>query len=336
MRDSAWAFRIALGVLSSLLVALPSAAYGLLEDEMVPEGKWFFRASFRQATHQEFFDRGKNEGTLKDALIPDPEVRDQIEGDITRKISRTDLLFTFGISDRWNLSLDLPYLDMTQESSLATVAGAGPEAAAELERRQLQSRTLSGVGDVRLTSQHRPVFSDRAGFIWGYGLVIPGGSQQTPFVDRTTFDLRSPLPAYFMFLHATSYLGGSRSRLDFRASAERGFRGDVETPAGENKYLDPGSRVAATVGYSGEIGPVALGVEAELRVARASTLARERLGDTVRALAGRFHLGIGNVAQLEEGPVAFPYQVLLEVEHIARGTNTPLGSFFSLTFQTYF
>ena len=336
MRDSAWALRIARGVMFWLLMTLPSAAFGLLEDEMVPEGKWFFRASVRQATQQKFFDRGKNEGTLKDALIPDPELRSQIEGDITRKIFRTDLLFTFGASDRWNLSLNLPYLDMTQESSLAVTSGASPEAAAELEQRQLQNRALSGVGDVRLPSQHRPVFSDRAGFIWGYGLVIPGGGQQTPFVDRTTFDLRSPLPAYFVFLHPTAYPGGSRSRLDFRVLAEKGVRGNVDTPAGERKTLDPGSRTAVTVGYSGEIGPVALGAEAELRMARASTLARERLGDTVRALAGRFHLGIGNVAQLEEGPVAFPYQLLLEVEHIARGTNTPLGSFFSFTFQTYF
>lgn len=334
MRDSAWALRIARGVMFWLLMTLPSAAFGLLEDEMVPEGKWFFRASVRQATQQKFFDRGKNEGTLKDALIPDPELRSQIEGDITREIFRTDLLFTFGVSDRWNLSLDLPYLDMTQESSL--VAAPSTEAAAELERQQLQSRTLSGIGDVRLTSQHRPVFSDRAGFIWGYGLIIPGGSQQTPYVDRTTFDLRSPLPAYFVFLHATGYPGGSRSRFDFRVSAEKGFRADVDTPSGERKYLDPGNRVAATVGYSREIGPVALGGEAEWRVARETSLAGERFRDTVQAFAGRFHVGYGNVAQLEEGPVVFPYQVLLEVEHVARGTNTPRGSFFSLAFQTFF
>ena len=62
------AIRNAAGVLIPLLVAFPSAAFGLLEDEMVPEGKWFFRASIQQATHQEFFDRGKNEGTLHGAL----------------------------------------------------------------------------------------------------------------------------------------------------------------------------------------------------------------------------------------------------------------------------
>ena len=155
-------------------------------------------------------------------------------------------------------------------------------------------------------------------------------------MDRTTFDLRRPLPAYFVFLHTTAFPRGSRSRLDFRVSAEKGLRADVDTPGGERKFLDPGNRVAVTVGFSGEIGPVALGGEAEWRVARESSLAGERFRDTVQAFAGRFHVGFGTVAQLEEGPVAFPYQVLLEVEHIARGTNSPRGSFLSLAFQTYF
>ncbi|MCZ6728974.1 MAG: hypothetical protein O7C61_04640 [SAR324 cluster bacterium] len=312
-------------------ILLPVLAFASVDDEFVPEGTLFTRFSSRLETQDRAIDRGKRENALKEYVIPEASNRSQINGSIEREITRHDLRFTYGFSDNWNMSLNIPYLQMEQRSSLST-ASANLQATVA----RLQSDKISGIGQVDLVNMHRPVFSDWNGFIWGYGLSLPGSGQQTPYHDSTTFDLGPPVRRVFIFTHYTRYTSLPRSRFDLRVLLRMGLKRSVETTSGTNQVLTPGNQVRLKLNWSQEIGAVFYGLELDRAVDRANRLDNESLSDKRNSQTLRLQLGFGNLLDLEQGPVDFPYQVQVQVETVERGFNHPFGSAVTLSLLMYF
>jgi hypothetical protein len=312
---------------------LPGGAGAVPEDEIVPEGVWGVRLMFRSETQDSTIDRGGRNAKLINYVIPEDDIRAEVDGQIERSIRRHDVLLTYGISDSWNLSLNVPYLEMEQDSSL-TSASADPEVQAAVAR--LQSESLSGLGELTLTSLHRPVFSDWNSLVMGYGLNYPAGGQEQPYVGSNTFALHTPVASVFGLVHYTRYPAINRSRFDVRGWVALSLTDDVTTAQGDSRKLEQGNRVSIRAGWSQEIGSVSAGLEVEILDQRNNTLGGERLSDRLRAQFLRLHVGFGNLAELESGPMAFPYQFNIQFESLQRGTNVPDGDNVSLIFQTYF
>ncbi len=188
-------------LLAVLLLLLPALAPAAVDDEFVPEGTLFTRITLRTETQDRAISRLNKPDTFKDYAIPNAAIRGEISGDIEREVTRFDFRFTLGLSDSWNISLNVPWLDLKQNSTLSTSGSA--EAVATVAR--LQSDSISGLGEIEFTNLHRPIFSDWNAFIWGYGLAYPGSSQQSPYHDSSTFDLSTPVPWSFIFIHYTRY-----------------------------------------------------------------------------------------------------------------------------------
>lgn len=320
----------ALGAIAWLL--LPGKALALFEDEMVPEEVWGVRIMLDLVNRDSTVDRASRGGPLINYVIPDVEIRSQVEGGITRSIRRFDFLFTFGMRDNWNLSLNVPYLRLEQNSTLETTS-EDPEVLAVVER--LQSEELSGLGDLVLTSLHRTVFSDWNAVLFGYGIKYPFGGQQSDYVGTPTFDLVSPGSSVFFLFHYTRYPAFTGARFDIRLWGEQGIKSSASVPGGEQK-VDEGNETSLSVGWSQEFGPVTAGLEGEFFNQRSNSLAGNRLFDQVRAQFLKFHLGFGNLAGLEKGPVAFPFRFDLQVEILERGSNLPTGERLLLSLQTFF
>ncbi len=79
-----------------------------------------------------------------------------------------------------------------------------------------------------------------------------------------------------------------------------------------------------------------MGLELDLIDRRSNSLGGERQGDPVRAQVLRYHFGFGNLAALEQGPVAFPYRINVQFETPLRGSNVPEREGFTVYLQTYF
>ncbi len=316
-----------------LLLGLPRAGHAVLRDEIVPEGVWLLRAAVSQRTEERAFSRLNVEAPLLEYVVPAAEDSAQITGEITRDVQRSALLATYGLSDGWNLSLTLPFVRVEQTSTLATES-ADPAVQAAVGR--LASRDISGTGQLRLMSLHRPVFTDSLGIVLGLGYATPGDDLQGPWAGRSTLRLDDPTPRIVGVFHLTFYPLIERSRFDVRLGLELGEDKTVALPAGDRASLNTGNRGQFAMGWHQEFGPFLTGLTFLHTTLSQSSLDGLTQGDSVTETALRLRVGYGNLDALEAGPIAFPYRVVLQFHQTVQGFNTPLREELTLSLTTYF
>lgn len=329
--------RLAALLLTTQLVAgllAPAWAAGALDDEIVPDGVFLTRLSLRLENQDSAFDQAGDSGPMKNFLIKDALIRAEIGGDITREVTRYDLRFTYGLSDTWNLSLNLPFVEVRQNSTLAANAGASTEARETADL--LQSATIQGLGDVELISLHRPLFSDWNAFTWGYGISYPGSSQKSPYVGATSLELGRPSPAILAFVRYTRYPAIEHARFDLTSRVWSQLGGGVTVPGGDERRLDGLNQAVVRMDWTHGIGAFFYGLGMGFLNQSQHTLAGQRLADQIRAQFLRLSIGMGNLTDLEKGPVAFPYQLRLEFQDVQRGADIPNGSHITLSLQMFF
>jgi hypothetical protein len=318
-------------LLALMYLAAPGLA-GAFQDEFVPTGHVALELSRFQEQQEQAYDRSGRLRPLRSYLLPDRTIYGSSSGKVERTLARTDLRLTYGFSDTTNLFAELPYVELEQDSHLRTDR-TQDEFVREIEAQDSQS--LSGLGDLRLLLMFRPLFSDRNGFAWGYGV-------QHPLRDRSESDpglyapaLRSPAPSLRGFMHYTRYPRLERSRFDMRLELETGLNGEVETFEGKKPYRS-GTGVIVELGWFQEAGPAGFGFALEERYLGQSRVNGIPEGDPVKETLLRGRLGFGNLRELEEGPVSVPYQLMLTFDRSLRGFNAVYSDGVSLSLMLFF
>jgi hypothetical protein len=323
------------GAAALLLIALPAARPALgAGDEMVPGGVWHLRAETMQEIQRQAIARDGQTHPLVDYLAGQPGLSRRMSGEVVRQVTAAEVQAVYGISDSWNLALLLPYRWMRQESSLEAEAG---DPAAEDAERRLKTRTVSGLGNVRLTSLHRPVFSDSNGLILGWGVTVPGGPQQSDYMGLTTLDTRAPYRTLSGLLQYTYYpLSVNRARFDLRFALDVGFRTAVRTEAQSSATLHPPNTGSARIGWEQEFQSMGYGIFLHHQATTQSFLDNVGQNDIIKETRLGGLVTWGNLAGLETGPLAFPYQAGLRIDHMVLGYNVPVTTRLALFFRTYF
>ena len=88
------------------------------ENEIVPEGSLLVALAYGVDSHERAISRRNRESPLLDYLVPDDSVREQINGEIERTTERIALRLHYGLSDSWNLTLEVPHLRIKQEKCM--------------------------------------------------------------------------------------------------------------------------------------------------------------------------------------------------------------------------
>ena len=311
----------------------PLSATPAGKDEFVPEGAFAFELDVFREEQSLAFDRSGNLNQLIKIVIPDRSVRDEVKGDISRGVTDYHLGLTIGIRDSWNVVLQAPYRVLKQDSTLTT---SSTEQEEQDEVNALSSQTLSGMGDLRVMTMFRPVFSDRNGFVWGYGLTHPITGQTESRPGLFTLALRSPNPIARGFVHYTRYPRLERARFDVRAELQTGLPGSVEFDDGRTDVYRSGNGVQIEVGWFQEIGPVGAGISLEEFRQGPSRLGGVSLSDPREETLVHARIGSGNLRALEEGPLALPFQVMLEFDRSLRGFNVPYSDGYTLSILFFF
>jgi len=315
------------------LAALAAPPLAAAEDEVVPEGAWMMRLGVSAHTETQAFSRLHKQAPLLDYLVPDETVRTTLNGGVQRDVKRAQVDATYGLSDTWNLVLGLPYEQVHQSSTLST-ASASADAQAAVDR--LQSRTVSGAGRLQVGSLHRPVFTDRSGFVWGYGVDWPLEAPASPWAGRGTLLVDSPFPRLYGLLHYTFYPFIPRTHLDLRLELGTSVTRRLELYGGGHDSVNPGNDLMASMGWSQEFGRVATELTALVFRQGETRLNTVPQGDGVSSTSVRLMVGYGNLTELEQGPIAFPYQVQLRYQQVLAGYDLPLLKQLSLSLQFYF
>ena len=322
------------GMVLAALLALPGWAHAqAFRDEFVPEGHLGLEIARFQQDQDRAFDRSGELRPLRSYLIPNRNAYGQASGPIERNVTETDLRLTAGLSDHTNLFLQLPYLELEQDSRLRT---SSQRADFNREVDSLDSQSLSGPGDLTALLMFRPVFSDRNGFVWGYGITHPlrGRSESDPGLYALA--LRSPNPKLQSFLHYTRYMRLEHSRFDLRLEAQTGLTGKIDTLEEGSRPYRSGNGVAGETGWYFEAGPVGAGVSLEERYAGQNRVDGVGQEDPRKATLLHWRFGFGNLADLEEGPVTLPYQIRLTLDRSLRGFNVPYENGMTLSILFFF
>jgi hypothetical protein len=325
---------LALPALLALLALLLSAPAAAAEDELVPEGVWQMRVGLARHTETEAFNHNDARGPLLNYLVPDDSVRGELTGGVTRQVEHLGLNALYGLSDTWNLALGLPYVRIDQTSTLN--APGSPSQAALDQVTRLQTQTIQGPGRLHLGSLHRPVFTDRHSLVLGYGVDLPVDAPASRWAGRGTLLLDSPTSSVFGLLHYTFYPYTPRTHVDLRLQADVSVTRRLTLLSGQTSPVNPGNDLLTTLGYSREFGPIATEVSALVLVAGQSKINGTRQGDGVTGESLRVMLGYGNLVDLEQGPIAFPYQLQLSFEETLHGSELPIKRELQLSLQFYF
>ena len=316
-----------------LSLAWSPLAWAVPAEEVVPAGAWFIKLTETRVTEQEAINRLKQEGALKNYVVPSEHQPEATSGEIQRSRSETEARVTYGLGDQWNLAFRVPYRQVEQSSSLANDT---TDEAVQARLDTLGSETLTGVGDVRLAVLYRPIFSDRNGLVWAFGMYFPGSSQEVPYLDSSTLAIAEPVKRYLVGLQYTRYPAFPRSRFDLAVEVSNALKGPVELAGGGQGEIYPGSRVVGKLGWLQELGALSYGLESEYKTQGANRMDGNTLGDKTLRWVYRVHLGFGNLAELEAPGGGWPYRVMLGWERIHIGFNTPTDDVISLSLETFF
>jgi len=324
---------MALTITVVLVMTADWEAQAAPEEEIVPSGVFRVLVSESSTTQTEAIDRRKTRGPLKNYLLPDNDLRDATTGAIQRTRSETELRLTFGLSNAWNISLRLPYLQLEQNSTLQNET-TNPEEKAHLAT--LENASISGLGDLRLSLLYRPVYNDRNGLIWSFGWEKPSAGGDIPFSDSTSLTTTNHVHRYLVLMQYTRYTAVIRGRYDLSFRWSEGLPATVETTAGNQQKLKPGADIKARMGWVQEFHDFSFGVESDYGVVGQNSLGGELLRDNSYRWNYRLQVGYGNLSGLEKGPVAFPYRLLISKEGLVRGFNTVADDITILSLETFF
>jgi hypothetical protein len=303
-------------------------------DDLVPAGTIQAHVALSHETQAKAIARDSVSHGLDAFALPDPGNRSAVSGTLSRDIDEADLLLQAGLTDHWNFSLLVPYIQASQHSTLVVLdPSADPVLTATVAA--LQDRSVSGLGNLRFTSLHRPVFSDFNGFVWGYGYQGSTSPNIGVYTGIGSLQTRDPYGGAFAFAHYTRFPTLSRSRLDLRGEYQFPFMDSVNLPTGARVAVRGGATTLVSLSWEHEPGSWGYGLGVQGKNSLPTRLDGETQEDSVKEYLFHAQLGIGNLVALELAPIRFPYQVLLAWDTTLYGFNTPLRDRWSLVFKTY-
>lgn len=302
-------------------------------DLMVPEGVIMLDAALAVQQQDRGISTHGTVGGLREWAFRSERERREVTGDLTRGVTWLTVAAQYGMSDTWNLRLEVPYGQLSQTADLS-VDTTSPELAARAAT--LETETLSGLGDVRLSSLLRPLYTDASSLVVGLHVTVPGSAQDNPYIGRPTLMLAQPLPALRASVHYTYFPEAARSRWDVVGSWKRYGRGTVDTPLADNRSLVLPDESTFSLHWAQDLRSMNFGIGVRHELSINTVLDGKNLADDALAWIVQAEIGGGNLAVLEEQPVALPQAWRIAIDHTAAGFNVPLGTQVALRYQLYF
>jgi hypothetical protein len=320
--------------LAAIVAFLPCAALAF-DDDLVPAGIVKLGASVSHETNSKAVARDSVNHGLEVYALPDPSDAGKVSGTLSRDVNETDLAVHVGLTDHWNLALVLPYVEVTQRSTLKVIS-PGADTTLDATVANLQNKTISGMGNYRLTSIHRPLFTDSNAITWGWGLTAATERNTGIYTGVGSFQTRDPYGSYVGFFHFTHYPKLYRSRIDTRFEYQLPQKDKVNLPTGQRVDIQGAPAVLISVGWEHEPGAWGYGFRIDQRTTLQTRIGGEAQNDPVKEWVFHAQIGLGNLIALENAPIRFPYQTQLTWDTTFFAYNAPIRDRWGFQFITYF
>ena len=319
--------------IAALFSAIPAAH--AIDDDLVPAGIVRFSVATSHETQNKAVARDSVNHGLEVWALPDPSDTGRVAGTLSREINETDLNVQLGITDHWNLTLVLPYVEAIQHSSLQ-VTDPTADAAFRTAIASLKSKAISGMGNYRFTTSNRPLFTDSNAIIWGLGITGSTERNAGIYTGTGTFQNRDPYGTWLGFFRYSHYPQLARSRIDARVEYQLPQLDHVTLATGERATILGGPIILSSFGWEHEPSAWGYGMRVDQRTTLQTRIDGEAQNDPVKEWIFHAQLSYGNLIALEEAPIRHPYQAQLAWDTTFFAYNAPIRDRWTLKFVTYF
>ena len=152
----------------------PQKVQALEEETRIPAGVSFSRFKMiSQPAFSEAYNGFGERVPLHSILIRDEQLKDWTTGSISREATVLESTWVYGISQDWILEMVLPVFSMKQSSSLELKNGSPSNSEWNTILQNLQSETISGLGNIRLKTGYEMGASTKWFVRGGFKLTLP-------------------------------------------------------------------------------------------------------------------------------------------------------------------
>ena len=303
-----------------LLFLLTPTLSAIQLEEHMPESVWHVEISLIVVpSYNRAFNGFGEEAPLQNLILWDRGWNDLAEGELKREERRLELKLGYGLTSDWVVEVIIPMVQKMQSSSLKYDSGTSEQ---QKVISNLASEELNGLGDINIQFGKELSYSTTFHNIGGFTARLPTGKEG---IRRGIFSnsIGEGHGSVGAFVHVTWYPLIHGIRNCFRIEGKNELTGERETLEGEKVYYSAGHTADLYYSWSIERQNIFFGSELHYFQQLESKLPT---GKSNESFLKEFNLefGYGNLSELEQKPLSYPWQVRLGYTRPFAGQNTPL------------
>ena len=303
-----------------LLFLLPPTIPAIKLENRMPESVWQAEISLKIIpSYSRAFNGYGEEAPLQNLMLWDRGWFDLVEGELKREEKRLELKLVYGLTEDWVVEAMIPMVQKIQSSSLKFDAGT-PDQQKVISN--LSSEELNGLGDINIQFGKDLSYSTTWHNRGGFTTRLPTGNKGMRR-GISSNSIGEGHGSVGTFIHVTWYPLVHGIRNCFRMEGKNELTGERETLEGEKVYYSAGNRADLYYSWSIERQNVFAGTELHYFQQSESKLPTgESNASFLKEI--NFEFGYGNLSELEQKPLSYPWQVRIGYTRPFAGQNTPL------------
>ena len=311
---------------------IPTTLSAIELENRIPASIWEVETRFQfTPSYSRAFNGYGQEAPLQQLMLWDREWRDSVEGELQREEQRLEFRVAYGLTEKWMIEATVPLVQKKQTSTLNFSTATSSQ---QKVLDSLASETLSGLGDISLKFAKDLSATTTWYNRGGYTVRLPTANSGTPrgIAANAIGDGHGSVGA---FVHFTWFPLTHGIRNGFRLEGSNELVGKRETLEGEKVYYAAGHRADIFYNWSIERQNIFAGTELHFFQQAESKLP---IGKSNFAFVKEinFEFGYGNLSELEQKPLPFPWQFRLGYTRQLSGQNMPIAQRWELSSSFYF
>lgn len=333
--------------LGIFLLSFCPSVFAQMHYQPLPAGVWRFSTQIDTVpSYDKAYDAQGKVVELHEILLIEKRIRERVKGTVKRDEQRLEFQLDYQWSKNWMVSFQLPYLSRTQDSDL-NVDYYGEDAfdgdedlIQETNQKLLDSLEnlkddqFQGLGDATLLFANETYRSDRLRFLTATGLLLPTGTTDQPkgIFPLAAGERRFGLIGHLQFAYYANDGLLMKNTLDLHVM----FNGKSETLTGQEGEIKGNNKVKLAHEWIYDANSLHLASGLSFSTSSETSIDKVDHGDNSSAFILHGEVGFGNLSDLEDGVVQWPYQLVGGMQGIIKGKNHPNYQTLYLKYLMYF
>ncbi|MBU3916099.1 hypothetical protein KKA14_11240, partial [bacterium] len=298
--------------------------------DFLPKGVFLFSYGIESSTSDQMLYSGMSTESIVKNLLN----RENVDSsEVSGSIDYTDIIqlvtFQYGLFENINLGITIPSVIRKRNSSLSSSTVEGINFSGKY-----QSAETNGIGDIEIWGNWRLVYSDSVDFRMGVSIIA--GNAPYNYDSSTKMPLGDGAPGMGFFIRCIIYSQIDEYITDIRFKVTSPMDSTVTDSSGESLEMRRGNSLEGYIMLSKNIEAWNFGGGLNGITKSQAMIGDEGQSDGYVNYSLTLFAGYGNLNQLEQGPIAIPWNIKLSLNSVFAGNNTLQKRAIGLTGYLYF